>query len=187
MTTLSKYGVPVGDPNRRIIMPWAQHRFKVKTHAVSVTQNVTDVAIDYVAKTIKIKVRATVDPQHYLDALRFADRSFCIDAMDGTGDGHFFRLIPKGIRLQSHEFGLDYKTANYAVHDYTFTFEDMGVQAPEEKLEPTPPLIDDDGFVTPAEAMRSYEERMKDVKKGLTGDRQLLNEDDDHCPRDAGC
>ena len=180
-----KFGIPVST-KPGLLMPWYSYRFKVASRFPGVTQNVEDVSIDFKNNTVKISVRATVDPEHYLDAIRFGSYgSFKLDCMTGGDDNHF-SLIPRGLKLTSHDFGLDYAVSKPAHHQYTFTFEDMGVQAPEAKMTPAPLPIDDDGFMTPAEALKSLAEKEAE-KKGLTGGRQLLNEDDDHCPRDAGC
>lgn len=169
-----------------ITMPWYGYRFRLRTHAVGVMLNVEDVDMDYVAKTIKINVRATINPQHYVDALSFADRSFCLDAMDGAHDNAYFSLQPSGLELTAHDFTLAYGKSQTAMHRYTFTFESMDVIAPEPTPVPEIQAVEDDGFLTPAEALRSYEEQQAS-KKELTSGRQLLNEDDDFCPRDTGC
>lgn len=174
MTTLKNFGVPQGDGSRSgIIMPWYSFRFRVMTRALGVMQNVEDVAVDFVAKTVKINVRSTVDPEHFVDALRF--QSFRLDCMDGGNDKPIYSLLPQGLKLVGHNFDLAYSNSKPAMHRYVFSFEDMGVEMPQivvaEEVQKPAPTIDDDGFMTPAEALRSLEE-----KKGLTNGRQLLNE-----------
>jgi len=166
-----KFGVPMEDGTRgQITMPWYSYRFRVASRSEGVTLNVENVSVDFVAKTVQINARATINPEHFLDAMRF--NSFRLDCMDAAKDKPVFSIIPQGLKLTGHSFDLAYAASQSAMHLYTFAFEDMGVQAPEPTIAVVAaPVVDDDGFMTPAEALKSLEE-----KKGLTGGRQLLNE-----------
>lgn len=180
--TTQNYGIPISNSKPGIVMPWKAFRFRIWGCPEGVTTNSQNVDIDFANCKIKLNVRATILPQDFLDVMRFSSLcNFEIDAMDGGNDGVFFSLVPTALKLLSHTMSLDYGVSTPAMHVFEFSFHDIAVRTREVKVEepvaPAPKVkIDDDGFVTPEDALKAYVEQNSRIVKGLTNGRQLLNE-----------
>ena len=170
---ISEHGVPLElDPNKpRLILPVAQHRFQLKQCSEQITQNVMNAKFNFADKTLTVNVRITVDPASFDAAMTLAEqKTFAVDLMTG-GTDRYYRVQPENLKLVEHNLSFDYSVSAPAFHQYKWTYTNITV-VPNEALKAPEPIqqVDDDGFVTPAEALDSY------MKKGLTNGRQLLNE-----------
>ena len=198
--TLSKYGVPLGNGERKpILQPLSAYRFRVVDCPDEITANTEVVLINMVKKTITMDVRCTVLAESMIAALKFASsRMFTIELLDGT-TVPLYGLSPMGLKLVDHQFKLDYKDSSYAVHHYEWSFESLETLVDEKTADRLNDMIPfkggkpDPNFPTVQEAMDqlkgAVDTQNENIKKGLTGGRQLLNETDDDIgdPRTAGC
>jgi hypothetical protein len=137
-TTLQNFGVPLGDGKRGgILQPLPAWRFRVspksvgKDHAHDFMAQVEDVFIDFVARIVKVKVRATVLAETFDAVLHVASLGNAprVEAMDG-GDDVLFTLDFGLTKLTRHDFALSYANPASAVHELEWSFKTVSVITP---------------------------------------------------------
>jgi len=180
-TSDKKLGVPTWDGTRSgIIMPVPAYRFRLAGCDNDVTQQVEKIEFDMAAKTVSLKVRATILAQTMDAALAFSSNTdWHVEVLDNMDRAALYGLKAIGLKLVEHKLPFSYGESQNLTHSYKFSFHYLETMTPvKEGMDPTAPYESKD-FPNVATAMAKFENKVTDDADGISDTGTLR--------QDSGC